>query len=183
METNDRITAILAHLRGDIVRICTQKKLNKLDKELGTQDWNNFVKEIKIKAADAKWKIESFKQEKRNTVDFIIEFETLAIKADTDKLYAIFLLKKNIQQDIIKIILGYLSIAALSYTSPLVRKQCSHGETTSEPYKLAFHSSHLSCNTSHSNAATLQIFRLPRWRYSYSTQSSMTELLLSVSQH
>ena len=48
-----------------------------------------------------------FKQEKRNTADFIIEFEALATKADTDKLYAIFLLKKNIQQDIIKMILGY----------------------------------------------------------------------------
>ena len=42
---------------------------------------------------------------------------------------------------------------------------------------------HLSCNTSHGGAATLQIFRLPRWRYSYSTWSSMMELLLSVSQH
>jgi len=28
--------------------------------------------------------------------DFIIEFEALAIKADTDELHVIFLLKKNI---------------------------------------------------------------------------------------
>jgi len=28
--------------------------------------------------------------------DFMIEFEALAMKADTDKLYAIFLLKKNV---------------------------------------------------------------------------------------
>ena len=28
-------------------------------------------------------------------VDFIIEFEALAIKVDTDELHAIFLLKKN----------------------------------------------------------------------------------------
>jgi len=28
--------------------------------------------------------------------NFMIEFNTLAIKADTDKLHAIFLLKKNI---------------------------------------------------------------------------------------
>ena len=41
----------------------------------------------------------------------MIEFEALAIKANTDELYVIFLLKKNIQQDIIKIILGYLLIA------------------------------------------------------------------------
>ena len=42
----------------------------------------------------------------------MIEFDALAMKADIDKLHAIFLLKKNIQQDIIKMILGYLSIVA-----------------------------------------------------------------------
>jgi len=60
METNDRITAILAHLRGGVVGIYAQKKLDELDEELETQDWDNFVKEIKttfsdkMKAADAK---------------------------------------------------------------------------------------------------------------------------------
>jgi len=44
-------------------------------------------------------------------VDFMIEFDTLAMKVDTDKLHAIFLLKKNVRQDIIKTILGYLPIA------------------------------------------------------------------------
>jgi len=95
------------------VGIYTQKKLNKLDEELGTQDWDDFVKELKTtfsdksKVADTEWKIEMFKQGKRNTADFIIEFEALAMKAETDKLHAIFLLKKNIRQDIIKTILGY----------------------------------------------------------------------------
>ena len=70
METNDRITVTLAHLRGDIAGIYSQKKLDKLDKELGTQDWDNFIKEIKmtfsdkIKTADAEWRIEFFKQGK-----------------------------------------------------------------------------------------------------------------------
>ena len=67
----------------------------------------------KMKAADAKWKIESFKQGKWNTTDFMIKFEALAMKADTDELHAIFLLKKNVRQDIIKMILGYLPIAVL----------------------------------------------------------------------
>ena len=67
----------------------------------------------KTKAADAEWKIKTFKQRKWNIVDFMIEFNTLVMKADTDELHAIFLLKKNIQQDIIKMILGYLPIAAL----------------------------------------------------------------------
>jgi len=40
----------------------------------------------------------------------MIEFNVLAIKANTDKLHTIFLLKKNVRQDIIKIILGYLPI-------------------------------------------------------------------------
>ena len=35
------------------------------------------------------------------------------MKAETDKLYTIFLLKKNVQINIIKMILGYLPIAAL----------------------------------------------------------------------
>ena len=113
-ETDDRITAILACLRGGVN---VQKKLDELDKETRTQDQKEFVWEIKTtfsdktKAADAKWKIETFKQEKKNTVDFMIEFDILAMKADTDELHAIFLLKKNVQQDIIKTILGYLPIA------------------------------------------------------------------------
>ena len=42
----------------------------------------------------------------------MIEFKALAIKADTDELHAIFLLKKNVRHDIIKTILGYPLIAA-----------------------------------------------------------------------
>jgi len=119
METNDRITAILAHLKGSVVEIYAQKKLDELDEELGIQDWNDFVKEIKTtfsnksKAADAEWKIKIFKQGKQNIADFIIEFEALAMKADTDELHTIFLLKKNPRQDIIKIILGYPPIVML----------------------------------------------------------------------
>ena len=70
--------------------------------ELGTQDWDNFVKEIKMtfsdktKAADAEQKIKTFKQGKQNIVDFIIKFEALAMKTETDELDDIFLLKKNV---------------------------------------------------------------------------------------
>ena len=101
IETNDRITVILAHLRGGVVGIYAQQKLNELNEELGTQDWDDFVKELKTtfsdktKAADAEWKIEMFKQGKKNTANFIIKFEALAMKADIDELHAIFLLKKN----------------------------------------------------------------------------------------
>jgi len=60
METDDRITAILAHLRGGVADISAQRKLNELDEETRTQDWEEFVWEIKttfsdkMKAADAK---------------------------------------------------------------------------------------------------------------------------------
>ena len=42
----------------------------------------------------------------------MIEFNALAMKVDMDELHIIFLLKKNVQQDIIKTILGYPPIAA-----------------------------------------------------------------------
>jgi len=58
-----------------------------------------------------------------------------------------------------------------------------HSDATSEPYKLVFYGGHLFHNTSYGSAATFRIFHLLWWEYSYSTQSSMTELLLSVSQH
>jgi len=104
---------ILACLRGGVVGIYAQKKLDELDEDNDTQDWDEFVKELKMtfsdksKAADTEWRIKTFKQEKRNTVDFIIEFKVLAMKADTDELHTIFLLKKNVRHDIIKTILGY----------------------------------------------------------------------------
>ena len=116
-EMDNRITVILACLRGGVVGIYAQKKLNELDEETDIQNWEEFVWEIKnifsdkTKAVDAEWKIETFKQGKKNTTDFIIEFDALAIKVDTDELHIIFLLKKNIQQDIIKTILGYPPIA------------------------------------------------------------------------
>ena len=67
---DDRITVILAHLRRGVAGIYAQKKLNELDEDNNTQDWDDFVKELKImfsnksKTADAKWKIKTFKQEK-----------------------------------------------------------------------------------------------------------------------
>ena len=116
METDNRIIVILAHLRGVVADIYIQKKLNELNEETETQDWNDFVQELKktfsnkTKTADAKWKIKTFKQGKKNMADFMIDFKALAIKIDTDNLHAIFLLKKNVWADIIKIILGYLPI-------------------------------------------------------------------------
>ena len=43
----------------------------------------------------------------------MIEFETLAIKVKTNNIHTIFLFKKNIKSNIIKIILEYSSIVIL----------------------------------------------------------------------
>ena len=84
-----------------------------MEEEEDSQDWDEFVREIKTvfrnksKVVDAKWKIESFRQGKKHIADFMIEFEALSMKAETDNMHAIFLLKKNFRMDIIKTILEY----------------------------------------------------------------------------
>jgi len=51
---------ILAHLRGGVVGIYTQKKLDELDEENESQNWEDFIQEVKnmfsnkMKAADTK---------------------------------------------------------------------------------------------------------------------------------
>jgi len=62
----------------------------------------------KSKATDTEWNIEMSKQSKKHIANFIIKFKALVIKTDTDKLHKIFLLKKNVWADIIKMILEYL---------------------------------------------------------------------------
>lgn len=90
-----------------------QKKIDKIKDKDNIQDQDKFVKEIKIsfsdknKIVDIKQKIKTFRQEKKHITDFMIEFEALAMKAETDNMYTIFLLKKNIRSDIIKMILKY----------------------------------------------------------------------------
>jgi len=99
---DDKITVVLAQLRRGIAGIYAQKNINKLEDEEDIQDWEKFVKEIKTafsdksKAADAEWKIEIFQQGKKHIADFMIKFNALAMKAETNYMHAIFLLKKDI---------------------------------------------------------------------------------------
>jgi len=67
----------------------------------------------KSKTVDAKWRIETFRQRKKHIANFIIEFEALVMKTEIDNIYTIFLLKKNVRDNIVKITLGYLLIVAL----------------------------------------------------------------------
>ena len=43
MKTNNKIMTILAYLKKGIASIYAQKKLNELDKETETQNWDDFV--------------------------------------------------------------------------------------------------------------------------------------------
>ena len=58
--TDDKITIVLAWLKKGIVGVYTQKKINQMEDKKDIQNWEEFIKEIKIafsdksKAADAK---------------------------------------------------------------------------------------------------------------------------------
>ena len=62
----NKITVVLAQLRGSIAEIYAQKKIDELGDEEDTQDWEELIKEIKTtfskksKVADVEWKIETF---------------------------------------------------------------------------------------------------------------------------
>ena len=72
----------------------------------------------------------------------MIKFEALAIKTETDDIYTIFLLKKNVQADIIKTILEYLLIVApdtlkeYKIVITLVRQRCESTESQHD-YKMS----------------------------------------------
>ena len=93
---------MLAWLRGGVAKIYAQKKIDELENIEDIQDWKEFVREIKTvfsnksKTIDTEWKIKIFQQGKKHIANFMIEFEALAMKAETGDIYTIFLLKKNI---------------------------------------------------------------------------------------
>ena len=52
----------------------------------------------KSNAVNTEQKIKMFKQNKKHIADFMIELKALAMKAETNDIYTIFLLKKNVGQ-------------------------------------------------------------------------------------
>ena len=101
-----------------MAEIYVQKKIDELEDTKDTQDWEEFVREIKTvfsnksKIADVEWKIKMFRQGKKHIANFMIKFEALAMKAEIDNMHVIFLLKKNVRADIIKTIFRYPLMAA-----------------------------------------------------------------------
>jgi len=58
----------------------------------------------KSKTTDADWKIKLFRQGKKHFTNIMIKFKVLAMKAKTNNMHVMFLLKKNVRTDIIKTI-------------------------------------------------------------------------------
>jgi len=112
-DTNEKIIAVLGGFQGETAGAFAQQKLDKIDGGDNTLSWDIFEAELqlvysdKTKEADTKWHIETFTQEKKHTADFLIEFMALVSKAQTDDQHAIFLLKKNVNREIIRAIIAY----------------------------------------------------------------------------
>ena len=112
-DANKKIITVLGRFQGGTARAFAQQKLNKIDGGDDTPSWDTFEAELqlvysdKTKEANVKWHIEIFTQGRKHIIDFLIKFIALANKAQTDNQYAIFLLKKNINREIIRAIMVY----------------------------------------------------------------------------
>jgi len=89
-DADEKIIVVLGRFQGGTAGVFAQQKLNKIDEGDNTLSWDAFEAELqlvysnKMKEANAKWCIETFTQEKKYIVDFLIEFMALASKAQTD---------------------------------------------------------------------------------------------------
>jgi len=112
-DANKKIITVLGRFRGGTAGTFAQQKLDRLDRGDDTPSWDAFEAELqlvysdKMKEADAEWRIKTFTQGKKHIVDFLIKFMALASKAQTDNQHVIFLLKKNINREIIRAIIAY----------------------------------------------------------------------------
>src|SRR5262249_55618993 len=104
-EADRKIITIISRLRGGMAGAFAQTWADKLESDDDDQDWEEFRKLFKRTFSDegrktnAEHQIEEFKQGKRATADFLIEFEVLKTRAETDNAHAIFLLKKHTRPD------------------------------------------------------------------------------------
>ncbi len=109
----DKAIAVLSRLRDGTAGPFAAMKLKQIEENEDTIDWDMFAQEFERTFSDdalkvkAEWQIEKLRQGNKNTADFLIEFEVLKNRADTDDYHAMFLLKKNVRQDIIHTIMGY----------------------------------------------------------------------------
>jgi hypothetical protein len=108
-----KITATISQMRGGTAGNFATHWTDKVANTDDTMDWKAFDDDLTgsfsmgNEKETAQWKIKSFKQGNCHIIDFLIKFHILKMTSKTNDVHAIFLLKKNIRQDIIQTILGY----------------------------------------------------------------------------
>jgi len=86
-DADEKIITVLGRFRGGTAGAFAQQKLDRLDGGDDTPSWDAFEAELqlvysdKTKKANVEWHIETFTQEKKHIVNFLIEFMALASKA------------------------------------------------------------------------------------------------------
>jgi hypothetical protein len=118
MKTPDnKITIITSKMKGGVAGFFAQKWENTLIHNNDTANWDKFKTELEhsFSLGDtteiARIQIEDFKQGNQHINDFIIRFGILRDTSKIDETHAIFLLKRHVKSDIIKIIMGYPPVA------------------------------------------------------------------------
>jgi hypothetical protein len=114
---NSKIAIITSKMKGGVAGFFAQKWENTLIHDDDMANWDKFKSEIEhsFSLGDttkiARIQIKDFKQGNQHINDFIIRFGVLKDTSKIDETHAIFLLKRHVKSDIIKIIMGYPPVA------------------------------------------------------------------------
>jgi hypothetical protein len=118
VKTHDnKIAVITSKMKGGVAGFFAQKWENWMIDNYDTANWDKFKSELEhsFSLGDtteiAQIQIEDFKQGNQHINNFIIRFGVLRDTSKIDQTHAIFLLKRHVKSDIIKIIMGYPPVA------------------------------------------------------------------------
>jgi hypothetical protein len=110
---DNKIAVITSKMKGGVAGFFAQKWENTLIHNDDTANWDKFKIELEhsFSLGDtteiARIQIEDFKQGNQHINNFIIRFGVLKDTSKIDETHAIFLLKRHVKTNIIKIIMGY----------------------------------------------------------------------------
>jgi hypothetical protein len=114
---DNKIAVITSKMKGGVAGFFAQKWENWMIDNNDTANWDKFKSELEhsFSLGDtteiARIQIEDFKQGNQHINDFIIRFGVLRDTSKIDETHAIFLLKRHVKSDIIKVIMGYPPVA------------------------------------------------------------------------
>jgi hypothetical protein len=114
---DNKIIVTTSKMKGGVAGFFAQKWEESLTDNDDTADWDKFKKELihSFSLGDtteiARIQIEEFKQGNQHINDFLIKFGVLRDTSKIDETHAIFLLKRHVKNDIVKIIMGYPPIS------------------------------------------------------------------------